>query len=128
MSDSSTTHTSGLVIPADTQAAFGALLVLIQGSESMNMEERQYWINILPVMTPEQLKNLEEILTSEKKQLKAIDEKYSKEVGKVDDTASILSMEQKMKSQKEKRISTEEENEEMEAEKEAQLLSKIQSL
>lgn len=94
----------------------------------MNMEERQYWINILPVMTPEQLKNLEEILTSEKKQLKAIDEKYSKEVGKVDDTASILSMEQKMKSQKEKRISTEEENEEMEAEKEAQLLSKIQSL
>jgi len=68
---SSGNQTGSLVVPADTELRFGPILALIRGSESMNNEERQYWINILPIMTQEQIKNLEEILTSEKKQLAA---------------------------------------------------------
>lgn len=79
MTDAKSPQTSGsaLVITPDVQEKFVDLLKLIVDSESMNNEERQYWINILPVMTPEQIKNLEEILTNEKKQLAAIDAKYT---------------------------------------------------
>ena len=49
----------------------------------MNDEERQYWINILPIMTPDQVKNLFDILDNERKQLAAIDAKYQTEIQKV---------------------------------------------
>ncbi len=69
-----------LVIPDETRKKYPALIELILGSESMNDEERQYWINILPVMTPDQISSLEDILTTEKNQLEAIDKKYAKEI------------------------------------------------
>lgn len=70
----------GLQVPPEVQEKFGDLLELIKGSESMNDEERQYWVNILPIMTPEQVQNLREILTNEKQQLAAIDAKYAKDI------------------------------------------------
>ncbi len=76
MSDQSA---STLVIPADIQEKFGDLILLIRQSESMNDEERQYWINILPIMTPEQIQNLQDILMNEKQQLAAIDAKYAQQ-------------------------------------------------
>lgn len=71
---------SSLVIPDETRKKFPKIIDLILGSESMNDEERQYWINILPVMTPDQLSSLKDILDTEKKQLAAIDKKYAKEI------------------------------------------------
>lgn len=68
---------SNLVIPPETQDKFGELIALVKDSESMNDEERQYWINILPIMTPEQIQNLHDILKNEKDQLAAIDAKYA---------------------------------------------------
>ncbi|MSR67462.1 hypothetical protein EXS65_01370 [Candidatus Peribacteria bacterium] len=127
MSDQSQPQTSGLVIPPEVQEKFGALILLIQGSESMNNEERQYWVNILPVMTPEQIKNLQEILANEKQQLAAIDAKYTKEAAKSPpiDTVAIG---EKMKSKKEKRQKIEEEDAAKEEVTEAELLGKIQSM
>ena len=58
MPDPKAQPSTTLQIPPDTQAKFGKFVDLIKGSESMNDEERQYWINILPIMTPEQIKNL----------------------------------------------------------------------
>ena len=55
----------------------------------MNAEERQYWINILPVMTPEQIENLRQILQNEKDQLAAIDAKYNKEMEKAPSGRSV---------------------------------------
>jgi hypothetical protein len=49
----------------------------------MNNGERQYWIDILPVMTTEQVQQLREILTNERDQLAAIDAKYATEIQKV---------------------------------------------
>lgn len=118
---------TGLIIPPEVQQKFASILVLIQGSESMNNEERQYWINILPIMTPEQLKNLEEILSSEKKQLAAIDAKYSKEMSQVSGAAAVQSMEQKIRTQKEKRRQSEEEDLKREQSKEEEILSQIQA-
>ena len=69
-----------LIIPNELKKQFPELIDLITASESMNDEERQYWINILPIMTPEQLKNLREILTTERTQLAAIDAQYSKAI------------------------------------------------
>lgn len=93
----------------------------------MNNEERQYWINILPIMTPEQLKNLEDILASEKKQLAAIDAKYSKEMQQAAGSATVASMEQKIRSQKQKRLESEAENMRREEEREQEILAQIQS-
>ncbi len=69
-----------LSIPDDIQKQFPDIVDLIVHSESMNDEERQYWINILPIMTPEQLKNLRDILTTERQQLAAIDAQYAKAI------------------------------------------------
>jgi hypothetical protein len=68
------------VIPPETEQKFSDIVALIRSSESMNDEERQYWINILPIMTPEQVENLRKILTTERDQLSAIDRKYTKEI------------------------------------------------
>ena len=69
-----------MTIPDDLRAKYPELIELILVSESMNDEERQYWVNILPVMTPEQVQNLLEILRNERDQLKAIDKEYAKEI------------------------------------------------
>src|SRR3989338_6529681 len=74
------TQGTGLTISDEVKAKYPELVTLILGSESMNDEERQYWINILPIMTPDQIENLRNILTSEREQLAAIDKKYSAEV------------------------------------------------
>lgn len=78
MTDGTPVTGAGTVqVPDDVHAKFGTLVDLILRSESMNDGERQYWINILPVMTPEQLQSLQDILENEKRQLEAIDKKYA---------------------------------------------------
>lgn len=71
---------SAVQIPGDLKEKFPDLINLILSSQSMNDEERQYWINILPIMTPEQIANLLGILENEKRQLAEIDRKYSSKV------------------------------------------------
>lgn len=77
--DASSTGTGPIpiVVPDDVRAKFGGLVDLIVASESMNDDERRYWIEILPVMSPEQIAKLQDILSREKEQLAAIDAKYS---------------------------------------------------
>lgn len=75
-------HTA-VQVPVELQQKFPELIALILGSESMNDEERQYWINILPIMNDEQTQNLQGILDNEKKQLAAIDKKYEKEIEQI---------------------------------------------
>ena len=127
MADQSQPQASGLVIPPEVQEKFGELIELIKGSESMNNEERQYWINILPVMTPEQIKNLQEILSNEKQQLAAIDAKYSKDAA-AGNPVSTVAIEEKIRSSKQKRELKEKEEAEKEAATEEELLGKIQSM
>lgn len=123
-----TPSASGLQIPDETQAKFAPLIELIKASESMNTEEKQYWINILPIMTPEQLKNLEDILVNEKKQLAAIDAKYTKNGSGQSNTASVDSIEEKIKSRKKDREAKELEDAKKEELHEEDILASIESL
>ena len=119
---------AGLQIPPEVQEKFAPLLELIKASESMNNEERQYWINILPIMTPDQTKNLEEILQNERQQLAAIDVKYSKEMTAIGSNASVATIEQQIKSKKRDRQEQEDQASVTEQQKEEDLLKQIQSL
>ncbi|KKP37044.1 hypothetical protein A2483_05765 [Candidatus Peregrinibacteria bacterium RIFOXYC2_FULL_33_13] len=70
-------------ITADVKAKFGDLIELILGTESMNDDERQYWFNILPIMTPDQIEKLKKILIHEKEQLSELDKKYAEELSSI---------------------------------------------
>jgi hypothetical protein len=115
-----------LQIPEETQRKFGDLLLLIQGSESMNIEERQYWVNILPIMTPDQLKSLQDILANEKKQLQAIDEKYSKEMQKLGTTEVTQKTGEDRRKKRETLQSTETSSRKEETEKAEDILKAIE--
>ena len=119
---------STVTIPEELKAKFPDLIALILGSESMNDEERQYWVNILPVMTPEQTENLRTILQNEKDQLTAIDAKYAKEMDKLGKGKSMDDMAKKRKEKKASRKSTEAEAQEAEEQKEEEILKAIAEL
>lgn len=90
MADDATTGSQSnmsLVIPPSTQEKFSELIELILRSESMNNDERQYWIDILPDMTDDQQVQLKTILTNERDQLAAIDAKYAEQNA---DTAQVI--------------------------------------
>ncbi|NRH21160.1 hypothetical protein HOO68_03890 [Candidatus Gracilibacteria bacterium] len=64
----------------EIQVQFGALVDLILGSESIDNNEKQYWFDILPSMTNEQIDRLFNILTTEKNQLEELNVKYQDEI------------------------------------------------
>ncbi len=101
------TQQSDLKVPPEVARQFPDLIALIGASESMNDEERQYWVDILPVMTPEQVEQLRGILTNERDQLAAIDAKYAQEMDKVGDRASLRKMENDRRSKQQERTSQE---------------------
>jgi hypothetical protein len=72
----SQTKATALNIPEDIKKKFPELITLIQNSQSMNDEERQYWIDVLPIMSDDQLENLKNILDNEKKQMAEADKQY----------------------------------------------------
>ena len=96
-----------LSIPKALLEQHPELIGLIRQSESMNNKERQYWINIIPVMTEPQINNLLQILRTERKELDAIDKKYA------DQVASIASKEKvrqtQLKVEKKRRVRVEDE-------------------
>ena len=102
MSDATSAGTGStpIVVPADVQAKFGGIVSLILASESMNEDERRYWIDILPAMTPEQIAKLQEILSREKEQLAAIDAKYAQGMTQFADAkAAVQSGEERVQRQ-----------------------------
>lgn len=61
-------------------AKYPELVELILGSESIDNNEKQYWFDILPSMTNEQIDRLFNILFTEKKQLEELNVKYQEEI------------------------------------------------
>lgn len=117
-----------ITIPDEVKAQFPDLIVLIEGSQSMNDEERQYWINILPIMTPEQVENLRDILESEKRQLAEIDKKYAPVMDAAMAKEEVIKTEENMRKRREERSQKEMTAEEQEEEKAKALLKKIEQL
>ena len=91
----------------------------------MNDEERQYWVNILPIMTPEQVQNLRDILTNEKQQLAAIDQKYAKEVQQMGQEQFVAQVQEERHRRLEQRQSAEQNQKQEEEQATEDLLKQI---
>lgn len=61
------------------------LIALVLQTESMNDDERDYWFQILPIMTDEQIAKFHGILTNERNQLKKLDQEYEAQMKKLND-------------------------------------------
>ncbi len=127
MADPQPATATTLTISDDLRKAFPEIIELIVGSESMNDSERQYWINILPVMTPDQVQSLRDILHNERTQLQAIDQKYSQTAAAPDaQGSSVESMERERAAKAQERRSTEATHRAEEEAATTDLLSKIE--
>jgi len=70
-------------IPPVVLEKYPELAEMIKNTESMSREEREYWFQILPIMTKEQVDRLRKILEEESVQLAKLDQKYQKELQKI---------------------------------------------
>ena len=67
-------------IPDNIQSEYPELIKLILATDSMDDNERQYWFDILPSMTNEQIDRLYDILDTEKRKLDNLEKKYQDEI------------------------------------------------
>lgn len=73
------------VIPRLVKEKYPDLIDLIKETESMDDEERQYWLQILPVMTDQQVEKFKNILITEKEQLAELDKEYEDELNRLNE-------------------------------------------
>jgi len=64
----------------EIQSQYGELIKLVLNTESMDNNEKQYWFDILPSMTDEQIDRLFDILETERKKLEELEVKYQEEI------------------------------------------------
>ncbi len=64
----------------EIQLKYPELINLIIASESIDNNEKQYWFDILPSMTDEQVDRLFSILITERRQLEDLNMKYQEEI------------------------------------------------
>jgi hypothetical protein len=112
-------------IPKVVVQKFPELIELIKGTESMNDDERQYWFQILPIMTDEQIAKFREILQNEKDQLAKLDQEYEEELKKINQRHSAEWKASESKEDKEAREKKEKAAEVQETAEEAELLKKL---
>lgn len=112
-------------IPEDIKKKYPELVTLILGTESMNDDERQYWFQIMPIMTEEQTKKLHSILQNEKEQLAKLDEQYEEELKKLNDKHLLELKEKEFKKERTERFQKEKAAEEEEKDLEEELLKKL---
>ncbi len=89
-------------ISDELHAKYPDLIKLILNTESMDDDERQYWFDIIPSMTNEQIDRLFNILDTERKKLEALETKYQKEIKSLNEKHLIEWQEIQMKENKEK--------------------------
>ncbi|MBI5151968.1 hypothetical protein HZA39_00375 [Candidatus Peregrinibacteria bacterium] len=113
-------------IPQSVLQKFPDLVGLMLQTESMDEAEREYWYQIMPVMTDEQINKLRNILVNEKEQLTRLDEEYNKDLRNLNDK-HIIEWEDFTRKQKRKEVAEAEAKSEVtEKEKEAQLLKELE--
>jgi hypothetical protein len=71
------------IIPPLIREKFADIVKLLFEAESMDNEEREYWLQIMAVMTEDQVVKLRDILVNEKTQLEALDSKYNQEMNRL---------------------------------------------
>jgi hypothetical protein len=115
-------------IPDFVYETYPEMINLTLETESMNDEERQYWFQILPIMTEEQVAKYKEILVTEKEQLAALDSQYSEELVKINDQKAIEAKAIETQKRREEMRVAEEKAQQEEADREAALLKELENL
>lgn len=115
---------TNLNIPEEVQKQFPKLIELIIGSQSMNNEERQYWIDVLPIMAEDQINNLREILVNEKKQTKEANREFEERM----EREKLEFDESKYREKKRERVEAETLFEKKEKEREEALLKELEGI
>lgn len=115
-------------IPDAVKNQYPDLVPLILQTESMNDDERQYWFQILPIMTDDQVTKLREILTNEKTQLAEIDKQYHKEVKQINEKHVAEWKEFEKRDKREKLKEAEVKTEEQEKAEQDQLLNQLNNI
>ena len=115
------------IIPALVREKFPDLVKLIYETESMNEDEREYWMQILPIMTEDQIVKFRGILVNERDQLAKLDQEYQQEVSGINKPVAELD-EVKMKEKIQEIEQAENVSEEQETKQEEELLKKLQGL
>ena len=64
----------------EIQAQYPELVGLVLATESMDNSEKQYWFDILPSMTDDQVDRLFDILETERKKLEELEIRYQEEI------------------------------------------------
>lgn len=112
-------------IPPIVLKKYADLVELIKKTESMSAEERDYWFQILPIMTDDQVTRLRKILTEESEQLAKLDSQYQNELGKLNKKHLNEWDEFEKRKEREGRKEAEESAEEKEAQEEEVLLGSL---
>lgn len=73
------------IIPDRVLRDFPDLVELIKQTEAMNLEEKNYWFKIMPLMNSEQIANLRGILVKEREQIDTINAKYDQDLEEIND-------------------------------------------
>ena len=81
---------------------YGELTKLVLNTESMDNNEKQYWFDILPSMTDEQVDRLFDILETERKKLEELESKYQDEIKNLNEKHLIEWQEFQTKESREK--------------------------
>lgn len=116
-----------MFVPDAVRSQFPEIVELLLASESMKDEERQYWLDILPLMTKEQVEQLHTILRNEREQLAAIDAAYA--AAPTPPSAEDLAARQKAQRKHRAELHSHEvEHEEVEQQTEEEILKKIDSV
>lgn len=116
------------IVPKLVRDIFPDLLKLIFETESMDEDEREYWLQIMPIMTEEQIRKFREILVNEKEQLDKLDKEYETEMSQLEEKHNTALDEEEMKKKREELRSKEKASESQESQEEAALLKKLDEI
>ena len=116
------------IVPSLIRNNFPDLVKLIYETESMNQEEREYWLQIMPIMSEEQIKKFRDILVNEKEQLARLDQEYKSEMSKINRSAPKPIDEAKLKEKMNKIKEAEQASQTTEESEEAKLLDELENL
>jgi hypothetical protein len=115
-------------IPKIVWDKYPDMVELIKQTESMDDEEREYWFQVLPIMTDHQVEKFRTILNTEKNQLAALDQEYEQELQKLNEKHMIEWKEFESKEKRKAIQSAEATQEKTEAKTEEELLAKLSQL
>lgn len=115
-------------VPAIVKEKFPDLVQLINQTESMNAEERDYWFQILPIMSEQQIAKFRQILVNEKEQLAKLDKEYDEEISRLNNKHMLEWKEFESKEKRAALTAAEKKEEVTEKVEEAELLKRLSSL